>query len=80
MRPFPIDFDPACFVRLLSPVHVEAVTAGVAVLMAAMPAGATTSILAVKYNADANFAVRLVIFTTMASLLTTPVWSYILTL
>ena len=59
--------------------HVDATTAGVAVLMAAMPAGATTSILAMKYNADANFAVRLVIFTTLSSLLTTPVWSFILT-
>ena len=58
--------------------QAEPVTRGVAVLMAAMPAGATTSILAAKYHADANFAVRLVIFTTLASLITTPAWSFLL--
>lgn len=51
---------------------------GVSVLLAAMPAGATTSILASKYNGDAEFAVKLVVFSTAVSLLTTPVWSMLL--
>lgn len=57
---------------------IDNVTRGVVVLLAAMPAGATTSILAAKYNADANFGVRLVIFTTVASLFTTAIWSFLL--
>jgi predicted permease len=58
--------------------HIDSVVMGTSVLLAAMPAGATTSILASKYNGDAVFATKLVVFSTMASLLTTPVWSYFL--
>lgn len=57
---------------------IDSTTRGVAVLLAAMPAGATTSLLAAKYNADANFATRLVIFTTVVSLFTTTFWTYLL--
>ena len=39
---------------------------GVSVLLAAMPAGATTSMLASKYQRDPQFATRLVVFTTVA--------------
>jgi predicted permease len=58
--------------------HVDSLITGVCVLLAAMPAGATTSILASKYNADAEFATNLVIVSTLASLITTPIWSVIL--
>ncbi len=58
--------------------HLEPIVTGVCVLLAAMPAGATTSILASKYNGDAAFATNLVIFSTLLSLLTTPVWSMLL--
>lgn len=61
--------------KLLS---IDPLITGVCVLLAAMPAGATTSILASKYNGDAEFATNLVIVSTLASLLTTPVWSAIL--
>lgn len=52
---------------------------GVCVLLAAMPAGATTSILAAKYDGDAKFATKVVIFSTLVSLITTPIWSLLLT-
>lgn len=52
---------------------------GVSVLLTAMPAGATTSILAAKYDGDAIFATKCVIFSTLASLISTPVWSFVLT-
>jgi len=52
---------------------------GVCVLMSAMPAGNTTAILAAKYNACEETAVRCVVFTTALSLISTPVWSMILT-
>ncbi|HHV12689.1 MAG TPA: AEC family transporter [Clostridiales bacterium] len=58
--------------------RVDPLVTGVCVLLAAMPAGATTSILASKYNGDAEFATNMVIVSTLASLVTTPVWSAIL--
>jgi predicted permease len=57
---------------------LDSLVTGVCVLLAAMPAGATTSILAAKYNGDAAFATKCVIFSTLTSLLTTPVWSFLL--
>ncbi len=57
---------------------LDSLVTGVCVLLAAMPAGATTSILASKYNGDAAFATKCVIFSTFASLLSTPVWSLLL--
>lgn len=57
---------------------VDSLVKGVSVLLAAMPAGATTSILASKYDGDAEFAVKLVVFSTAASLISTPVWSMLL--
>lgn len=57
---------------------LDEVVTGVSVLLAAMPAGATTSILASKYGCDEVFAVKLVVFSTLASLITTPIWSYLL--
>ena len=57
---------------------LDAMVTGVSVLLAAMPAGATTSILAAKYNADAGFATKMIIMSTLASVITTPIWSFIL--
>lgn len=51
---------------------------GICVLLAAMPAGATTSILAEKYGVDAPFATKLVIFSTLFSLPTICLWSMVL--
>lgn len=51
---------------------------GICVLLAAMPAGATTSILAEKYGVDAPFATKMVIFSTLLSLPTICMWSMIL--
>lgn len=58
--------------------QVDVLITGVCVLLAAMPAGATTSILASKYNGDAAFATNMVIFSTVVSLITTPIWSFVL--
>jgi len=57
---------------------VDSMITGVCVLLAAMPGGATTSILASKYDGDTIFATKCVVFSTLASLITTPVWSFIL--
>lgn len=51
---------------------------GVAVLLSATPAGSTTSLLAAKYGADEVAAAKSVVFTTLLSVITIPVWSTIL--
>ena len=58
---------------------VDSMVKGVATLLTAMPAGATTAILASKYNGDAPFATKIVVFTTALSLITTFLWGIILT-
>lgn len=51
---------------------------GVSVLLAGMPAGATTSIMALKYHSDEKFATDLIIFSTTFSLLTIAFWGWVL--
>jgi predicted permease len=60
-------------------IGVESLALSVSVLLTAMPAGATTSILAAKYDGDSIFATKCVVFSTLASLISTPIWSFILT-
>lgn len=57
---------------------VDSLVRGVATLLTAMPAGATTAILAAKYDGDAIFATKCVVFSTVLSLATTFVWSIVL--
>lgn len=57
---------------------VDSTVTGVSVLLAAMPAGATTSILASKYQQDSVFATKMVVCSTLLSLFSTAVWSFIL--
>jgi predicted permease len=59
--------------------RTDPLVTGVAVILTAMPAGTTTGILASKYNGDAEFAAKCVVFSTIASLVSTPIWSLILT-
>ena len=51
---------------------------GVSVLLAAMPAGATTTMLSSKYGKDPEFATQLVVFTTLCSVPAIFLWSMIL--
>ena len=57
---------------------VSRLVTGVSTLLAAMPAGATTTMLSAKYNRDPQFATRLVVFTTLCSVPATFIWSMIL--
>lgn len=50
---------------------------GVSVLLAAMPAGTTTAILAVQYQGDEEFATKCVFLTTVLSMIVTPIWCLI---
>ena len=58
---------------------IDPLVTGVCVLLTAMPAGNTTAILASKYHAHEDAAVRCVVFTTAMSVMTTPIWSFRLT-
>ena len=58
---------------------VSKVVIGVIVLLSAMPAGATTSILASKYNMEPEFATKMVITSTLLSIPTICIWSIFLT-
>ncbi len=51
---------------------------GVAVVLTAMPAGSTSAMLAAKYNGDYKFASKCIVCTTIASLLTIPIWCMII--
>lgn len=58
--------------------HISGIARGLSLILAAMPAGATTSILAEKYNAEPAFATRLVVLSTLLSIPTIAVWMLIL--
>lgn len=58
--------------------RIDTLVTGVAVILTAMPAGTTTGILAAKYDGDYLFATKCIIFSTLASIVSTPIWSLIL--
>lgn len=59
--------------------QIDPLVTGVSVLLAAMPAGAMTSVLAAKYHADEETAARCIVLTTALSAVTLPVWGIFLT-
>lgn len=58
--------------------NIPDLIAGVSILLAGMPAGMNTAILAVKYKRDAEFATKCVILTTLLSLIMIPLWCMII--
>ena len=52
----------------------DSLVTGVAVVLAAMPMGGVTAVLAEKYGGDSAFASKCVAISTVLSLLTTPLW------
>ena len=77
-----------CFVRLvLVPglvlaggilLHVDSLLLGISVVLAGMPAGATTTLLAAKYDGDADFASKCTVLSTLLSLVTVPCFCMLL--
>lgn len=53
---------------------VDDLVTGVSVVLAAMPAASVTAVMASKYKKDEAFATKCVVFTTLLSLITVPVW------
>jgi predicted permease len=71
-------FIPLLVFAACSFLHVRPILTGVSVLLAGMPAGSTTAILARKYEGDYIFATKCVVFTTLMSLITIPLWSMLI--
>ncbi|MBR1629085.1 MAG: AEC family transporter [Lachnospiraceae bacterium] len=65
---------PAVVLLFCALFHVDSFITGLSVLLAAMPAGSTTSVLAEQYNTDVAFASNIVICTTIGSILLLPAW------
>jgi predicted permease len=57
--------------------HLGPIAHGISVLMTGMPAGATAAIFAARYHSDAVFATKCVILSTLFSMITLPVWCYL---
>ncbi len=58
--------------------HIDPMTAGLSVLLTAMPAGSTTAVLAEQYNGDTEFAANCVVLTTLLSIAALPLWVILL--
>ena len=58
---------------------MDALVTGIIVILSAMPAGSTTAMLAQKYDQDPEFASKMVFLSTLASLVTLPLWAMVLT-
>ena len=56
---------------------LDKVSLGISVLMTGMPAGATAAIFAARYGSDAPFATKCVVMSTLLSMLTLPLWCYL---
>lgn len=52
----------------------DSLVTGVSVVLAAMPMGGVTAVLAEKYGGDSAFASKCVAVSTVLSLITTPLW------
>ena len=71
---------PLVIYAVLRLLPVSGLVRGVSVILAAMPAGATTSMLAAKYDRDPAFAAKLVAFSTLFSLPAIVLWTWIVRL
>jgi predicted permease len=69
---------PAVIWGVLRLLPVSELVRNLSVLLAAMPAGATTSMLASRYERDPQFAVKLVVFSTLCSVPAIILWSFLL--
>lgn len=67
-------FLPLITVFLCILLHANPETSRVCALLASMPAGSTTAILATKYRMDAVFASQCILVTSLLSILVIPLW------
>ena len=70
---------PALLFGILWLLKVDNLVTGIIVVLAAMPAGSTTAMLAQKYDQAPEFASKMVFISTLFSLVTLPMWALLLT-
>ena len=58
--------------------HMEAIAAGVSVVLAAMPMASLTAVMASKDHGDENFAAQCIVLSTVISMAILPGWCMIL--
>ena len=58
--------------------RLDSISTGVGVIMTGMPAGSTSAIFAARYGSDAIFATKCVVFSTLLSMLTIPMWCFLI--
>ena len=75
---FRLGILPLAAYALCTALGLSGAARGVPVLMTGMPAGATASIFAARYKSDAPFATKIVVLSTLLSMVTLPLWSLIL--
>ena len=68
---------PAIALLACSIVGLNRTATGVAVMLTGMPAGSTAAIFAARYDSDAPFATKCVVLTTLLSMVTIPIWCYV---
>ncbi|MEG1577053.1 MAG: AEC family transporter, partial [Clostridium sp.] len=61
-----------------SVVGIDPLITGVSVVLSGMPAASVTAILASKYGGDDVFATKCVVFSTLLSMITVPLWCMVL--
>ncbi|MEG2733653.1 MAG: AEC family transporter, partial [Clostridium sp.] len=59
-------------------VGIDSLITGVSVVLSGMPAASVTAILASKYGGDDVFATKCVVFSTLLSMITVPLWCMVL--
>lgn len=69
---------PLFLYAVLTPLQLDPTIVGINVLLGAVPAGNTTAILADKYDCDPKFASQIVFTSTLLSLITLPIISFLL--
>jgi len=69
---------PMVFLIIMKALNVNSVVTGVTVLLAGMPAGSNTAVLASKYNGDEAFASLNIFVSTLLSMITIPLLSLFL--
>ena len=65
---------PAVVMACCYAVQMEKTAAGVAIVLAAMPAASMTAVVASQYDGDVDFAADVVVFSTILSLIVLPIW------
>ena len=68
---------PAAVFAVMLFLPVEPLMAAVTVVLIAMPVATTTAILAERYDGDSELATKVIVLSTILSLITIPVWSMI---